>query len=316
MTVVPFVAGPIIHRFPKRRKAYRHQIEDPQRGLIPIYGDLYFAREGHRSDTLRILLHGISSTNRSPYLAPHVHSGLESGDDVLTLALRGSLGLGGDHYHAGLTDDLHQVFGDPRLSVYRYISLIGFSMGGLTALNFLKECEDQRLSSTVALCPPVELGIVQSHLDELPQSMYRKVILSELKRAYKPLWHQSQETQAPLSADLKRVLKARTFDEWDQAVVLPRYKFASTREYRDLVSIHPSMLDQVIAPSLLIFDRGDPMVPFHKLGLDEHCRSNMCTVRVSDGGGHISFPKRLDLGYGSTLGIAGQVSAWIIQQRS
>lgn len=315
MTMLPFLTGPLLYRFPRGRQEYQHSFIDPDRGEINIYGDRYYAQEGKQAKTLRVLVHGLSSNHRSYYLAPHVQSALKAGDDALTLALRGALGLGTDHYHAGLTEDLHEVFNDARFSQYKEIVVIGFSLGGLVVLNFHLECQDDRLLSTVALCAPVNLAEVQAHLDRRAQTIYRHIVLRSLKIPYLSLWKRSQKSKSALKADLKRVLSAKTFEEWDKAVVITRFDFTSTQEYHERVSVSQESLSSKMVPSLVVFERADPMVPYHLLGYDEEQSSQFCTVRVSDGGGHISFSKGLDLGFEGALGITDQINSWIHLQR-
>ncbi len=314
MTIIPVLTGPLTKRFPKVRRDYLYQAHDRQRGETPIIGDFYPCNLHQRAKGLRILLHGISSNHRSPYLAPHVKSGLSAGDDVLSIALRGVLGRGHDHFHAGLTNDLHEVIADPDLSGYQEISLIGCSMGGLVTLNFALECKDSRVRGVAAICPPIQLDVIQAHLDQPQQALYRRLILSRIKTPYQSIWHNAQRAQMPLGSDLQAVLSARSIEEWDRVVILPRFAFESTDEYYAQVSISTAQLQEAPIPTLLVFDRGDPMIPLPLLNLTENLvkpsYESLCTIKFTRGGGHINFPRALDLGYEGSLGIAGQVGAW------
>ncbi len=330
MTILPFLTGPLLHRFPKIKENYHFHCLDPVQGQVPIFGELYSYYSNRVLDVkdtdqstckkLRIILHGISSVPSSPYLAPYVHAGIQSGHDVLCLALRGALGKGHDHYHAGLTDDIFAVLQDPRLAHYEELSIVGCSLGGLLALNVARRFENSKelslnLTSVAAICPPLSMRQAQLHLDQTKQAIYRKVVLSSLKQAYRKLWQEAQKANKPFVSDLKAVMKVKTFAEWDREVVLPRFGFSSIEDYYQKVSISVEDLAQLKTQSLLIFDRADPMIPIANMGFtDQKCKKyGQSTVYITRGGGHIGFPFNFDLGLGKRKGIAQQVESWLTQ---
>ena len=310
MTIMPFMFGSLVHRFPANRTPFRASLIDPTSGTVKIYGDKYHVRDREQSRSLRILVHGISSTPRSPYLAPHIHAALGNGHDVLSLALRGALGRGHDHYHAGLTDELHAILADPQLSTYEEITILGCSLGGLVGLNFACECLDSRVKAVAAVCPPVRIDRVQAHLDRPSQAIYRHAILSSLKVPYRKLWYTAKKIGTPLKSELKTVLLVRSFDGWDREVVLPRFGFSSMSEYHERVSISPARLKTLKMPAYLLFDQDDPMVPIQQMEMEEGTHPSGYTVGISSGGGHLSFIKKLDLGFTAPVGVAPQLDAW------
>ena len=110
-------------------------------------------------------------------------------------------------------------------------------------------------------------------------------------------------------------MRVRTFAEWDQEVVLPRFGFLSLDDYYQEVSFTSEELTHLNTKSLLIFDRADPMVPIAKMGLeDQRFRQyGNSAVYITKGGGHIGFPYNFDLGLGEQRGIAKQVEFWFSQ---
>ena len=327
MTVLPFLTGPLIHHFPKNKEAYFYHCLDQERGKIPIFGDLYVCQMQpvfnskksifSRSEKLRIILHGISSTPKSPYLAPYVHAALKSGHDVLCLALRGALSKGHDHYHAGLTDDLFAVLKDPRLKHYKEVTILGCSLGGLLALNVARQCQDDypKLKGVASICPPICMQEAQVHLDRPQQRIYRRFVLTSLKLAYYKIWQQANHHNKPFKSKFWKVMRVKTFADWDKEVVLPRFGFSSIADYYQKVSINSADLNHLKLDSLLIFDRADPMVPIAKMGLEdrEYKEYGKSSVYITKGGGHIGFPFNLDLGLGEKKGIAKQVEFWFSQ---
>lgn len=330
MTILPFLTGPLIHRFPKRKEQYQYFCLDDVQGKVPIFGDLYFfqkntsLKEATESKKLRIILHGISSTPSSPYLAPYVHAAISSGHDVLCLALRGALGKGHDHYHAGLTDDVFAVLNDPRFEHYQDITLLGCSLGGLLALNVARQYDKSppilkaKLKGIASICPPLNMRQAQLHLDRPQQSLYRRVVIASLKLAYCKLWKQSKRNKTALKSKLWKVMRVKTFAEWDQEVVLPRFGFSSLDDYYQEVSFTHHELSNLNTRSLLIFDRADPMVPIAKMGLNDQRfkQYGNSSVYITKGGGHIGFPYNFDLGLGEQRGIAKQVEFWFSQSEN
>ena len=174
---------------------YRNHVNDPQRGPVPILGQLYRSHENQ--GRLVILLHGLASTPSDPYLRRMVRALRALNCDVLSIALRGSLGKGTDHYHAGLTDDICAIFADPRLSRYESICLAGYSLGGQIALRYALDHASPRLKGTVALCAPIDMRPCQIALDSPGLTPYRMSILTALKWTYHRLaWNARRCGQA------------------------------------------------------------------------------------------------------------------------
>jgi len=327
--------------FPPQRVIIRDVITDPERGSIPLLAHYYqiessrqleetFAemKPNNRTQTLCVLVHGLTSHPSSRYLSPYVHQGLNLGYDVISLALRGSVGEGTDHYHAGLTSDLRELLASTVCAKYEQIELIGFSLGGQVVLRYAYEGADSRVNSIGAVCPPLDLGIVQRHLDQPAQWIYRRVTLSSLKKAYQKIWHNARREGQPLSSQLDTVLKVNTIYDWDQYVVLSRFRFGSISEYHQRVSLSTNQLSQISIPTLIILSQLDPVIPFEGIKhliepfVDSYRTSAVTSVlsthvKVLNTGGHLGFPRKVDLNLGfPPASIERQLLTWMNSTKS
>ena len=330
-------------QFPPQRSELRIEIPDPEFGVLPLYAHEYQSdnlaetmskldassernreRIAHKEapQKLCVLVHGLASTPNSRYLAPYVHQGLDSGYDVIALALRGSVGEGVAHYHAGLTADVRELLASERCARYDEVILIGFSLGGQVVLRCAYEGIDPRVKSVGAVCPPIDLGVVQRHLDRPGQTIYRRFLLAGLKTAYLKIWDNADRSGTPLEADLDRVLKVQTIYGWDEHVVLPRFGFESVLSYQRQFSMSAEQLSQLTIPSYLVFSRFDPVVPLQEIKhhieplfttKDERSTGHsQAQAKVVEAGGHIRFPGRVDLNIDlPPSGMPHQLFAWM-----
>jgi uncharacterized protein len=307
-------------------------LDEPPQGRVPLIIDRYSAQESvqysaqesahegaARSSKLTVLIHGLSSLPNAPYLSPFVREGLAQGRDVISLALRGALSQGTDHYHAGFTGDLRALLASELCAAYQEIYVIGCSLGGLVTLRYAsddtQEGVDERVRAVMALCPPLDLTLVQRQLDKPSCALYRRQLLSSLKGAYQRIWRNAEAEGVPLKADLEQVMRSRSIYHWDERVVVPRYGFESVQAYHEATSMTEARLRELKRPSCVVFTRFDPIIPFHKLierspVLGEP-HSERLHVKLLPSGGHISFPKAVDLGVGAPpSSLASQLSRW------
>ena len=287
---------------------YRNHVNDPQRGPVPILGQLYRSHENQ--GRLVILLHGLASTPSDPYLRRMVRALRALNCDVLSIALRGSLGKGTDHYHAGLTDDICAIFADPRLSRYESICLAGYSLGGQIALRYALDHASPRLKGTVALCAPIDMRPCQIALDSPGLTPYRMSILTALKWTYHRLAWNARRCDQAMSCTSGQIRKINSFYEWDENVVCSRYGYPSVEADYQAVSVAPH-LGQMTTPTLLVFGADDPIVPLEAIEPYLKAASPAVDVRVTRPGGHLGFSRHLDLGQSAPHGLPKQVAAWI-----
>src|SRR5262249_46282807 len=114
----------------------------------------------------------------------------------------------------------------------------------------------------------------------------------------------------------EQVRAVRTFRQWDECIVVPRFSFRDAAHYYESMSVAPR-LRELRVPSLLVLAHGDPMVPpavvTPWLPPRNGAISPMLDVRWTGRGGHLGFPRDLDLGFGEDRGLSGQLASFARQ---
>jgi len=232
----------------------------------------------------------------------------EAGQASLRLSLRGADLSGEDFYHFGLTDDLRAALASPELRRFRRIFLVGYSLGGHIALRAAIDQIDSRLCGVAAICPPLDLIANAAAFDAPALTAYRRYIFAGLNRIYAAV---AARRKVPTAVAV--VKQARTCAERDELTVVPRFGFASARDYYLRAGVAPA-IHRLTIPSLLVASLNDPLVPPHTLRSVEANASPALTTRWVDTGGHIYFPARVDLRFGGGLGLERQAVSWLTRQ--
>lgn len=223
---------------------------------------------------------------------------------TLRLSLRGADGSGEDVYNAALTDDLGAAVASTEAMRYEEIFALGFSLGGHLVLRYAAGRHDRRLCAVAAVCAPLDLKACQIEIDRPTRALYRRYLLARLRRSVLAVHRRGRLMEPPW--ELRSV---RTIREWDRRVVAPRFGFADPEDYYTRSSVGPHLAGLSV-PALLVASQHDPMVPAATLRpwLADALRLE---VRWATRGGHLGFPRSLDLGEPGPLGIDGQVIEWL-----
>ena len=260
-----------------------------------------------RAENLVILLHGLGGGAASPYCR-HAMSHLEGEDlAILSMAMRGADRSGQDFYHCGLTADLHALLDDPWTRGFRNVFLLGFSVGGHVALKFATEEGAEKVRAVAAICCPLDLGACSDWMDGTGRNFYRRHVLRGLKEIYGAC----VEAGRPVPTPNEVVQKIDSFRAWDELTVVPRWGFDSADHYYASQSVSNRLKDLRI-PSLLIVAENDPMIPAWTIRPHLDSASSHLHVHWVEQGGHLGFPRKLNLGLGDEddLGLARQILAW------
>ncbi len=283
-------------------------VVDPKVGEVRLTGRFgEGAGQTTRADARRLLVgvHGLGGSAESRYLWQLARSAQAAGWAVLRLNLRGADRSGEDFYHGGLTADLHAALADPSLAGYEQIVVVGYSLGGHMALRWATEKGDPRVAAVAAVCPPLDLAAGQRAIDRPTARLYRWYLLGHLREIHGAC---SRRREQPVS--VAEAARISTLLEWDERIVAPRHGYEGARDYYEQASV-ASRLDRLRVPALLVATQGDPMVPASTVRGALPAASSRIDIRWVRGGGHVAFPRQLDLGETATPGLCPQLLAWV-----
>ena len=284
---------------------WKVELDDPISGRIHEVG-VFHARDN--TDRLIILIHGLGSNPSAGYVRRATDAFMDMGYAVLRLSFRGATGDTPDFYNAALTAGLHAALADERITRYQKRYIMGFSLGGHMALRYATEVHGDAAIKVAAICPPLSLEGCQINLDRAPINLYRRHCLKGLRRTVRIAEMQAQERGRSLGIDVSRLDAIQTFREWDGYVVATRFGYTDAADYYARASAGP-VLDQLKIPALVVATRYDPMVPIETI--KPYTDVGQVTAIISDRGGHVGFPKDLDLGFGPKRGLEAQICGWL-----
>ncbi|HEV3458854.1 MAG TPA: alpha/beta fold hydrolase [Thermoanaerobaculia bacterium] len=275
-------------------------VEDPVVGPVKLSGRLrqcppVAAAAG--GGELVVLLHGLGGTIDSHYIRRGALAAEAAGLSCLRLHLRGADLSGEDYYHAGLTADLHAALASQELRPYDRIYVLGYSLGGHLVLRFATEPGDPRVVSVAAVCAPLDLGRAQQAIDRPDRWLYRRYLLSNLACLYAAV-----AARRPVPLPLAEVERLRKLRDYDERVVAPRHGFAGADDYYRRASVAPR-LGELRLPALLVNSAGDPMVAASAVRPALELPVPRLEVRWVAGGGHVGFPRGVDLGLDPKAGL-------------
>jgi len=282
---------------------WQTSVSDEVRGSVRLTG----AWSPSPDPVTMIIIHGLGGCSDSGYVRAAAAAGHRRGFGVLRLNLRGADRRGEDYYHGGLTADLVAAIASPELAPVTTIVLMGYSLGGHVALCYMADRPDPRVVAMAAICPPLDLDACCTVIDRPSRSPYRFYMLKLLKEIYRQV-----AARHPVPMPVEQAERIRVQREFDHRVIAPRHGFEGVDDYYQRASVGPH-LGRIDRPALLVWGEQDPMVPAastrrftNGVGEPLDCR----WVR----GGHLGFPRGLDLGQEAPRGLENQVVGWLSAQ--
>jgi predicted alpha/beta-fold hydrolase len=287
---------------PARRlgRPWSTNVADAALGTVRLTGELVASS----TPRLCILVHGLGGSPASIYVRRTAAALAAAGTSCLCLALRGADRLGEDFYNVAQAADLHVVCADPALAAYGEIHVVGFSMGGHTAMHFARTAADPRVRTCTAVCTPVDLQAAQRHIDDPRRRFYCRWVLAGLKEIYAAV-----AARRPVPTPVAEVMAVRTILEWDELAISKRYGFRSAAHFYEASSVAPH-LGSLAVPTLLVLADGDPLVPPSVVVPWLPGTAANLHVRCAPRSGHLAFRRDLDLGFGPRHGLAAQLQGF------
>ncbi len=280
-------------------------VEDPDRGPVRLTGLL---TERPEARALVLVIHGLGGHPDRYYSRRAAQAADDAGFSCLRFAMRGADLAGEDFYHTALAGDLAAAIASPELARYDRIYIIGYSIGGHVALHLGAEVEDPRVRGIAAVCSPLDLVKACEFIDGPRPWFYRLHVLRGLKKMYDEV---ARRREVPTPA--KDVRRTRTFREWDSMTIVPRYGFESVDHYYRTASVAPR-LPHLRVPAIWVGDEHDPIAPPSTVRAAIDGSRGKLEAHFLSRGGHVTFPSRLDLGFGPRPGLEAQLISWLLDR--
>jgi len=285
--------GPLVR--PRRAvPLFRERIETPDGDEL-----LLDHLDGPAGAPRLLVLHGLEGSSFSPYVQGILSLASRLGWRATALNFRScarvpeSPGRWIENgrprlYHSGETEDLAYVLsllaardaGRPLLAA-------GFSLGGNALLKWLGENPDQGLvAAAAAVSVPFDLAAGARNLETATGRLYVSHFLSTLLPKARSLARRFPEAKERL--DLRRLSRARTFFDFDDAGTAPLHGFAGAEDYWERSS-SLRVLGSISIPVLALSSEDDPFLPREALERARGTASSAVTFALSRRGGHAGF---------------------------
>ncbi|MCE5294870.1 MAG: alpha/beta fold hydrolase [Chlamydiales bacterium] len=223
-----------------------------------------------------VLVHGLGGCHTSNYMVRLARKFYDNNVKVVRVNLRGcgsGIGLSSRPYHGGRSDDLLAVLKALKsLHPHTDIHLIGFSLGANIALKLAGELgsdASKLLQQTIAVCPPVDLGLTVSRMQKFRNSIYHAYFLKKVCHQAKP-W-----LRTPV----------RSIYEFDDQITARNWGFTGAEDYYKRSSSR-YFLSRIKHPCKVLFAEDDPFIAKELIELAHNMPLELFTTKH---GGHMGF---------------------------
>jgi len=193
-------------------------------------------------------------------------------------------------YHSGETGDLGFVVRtltarEPSGTLYA----VGVSLGGNVLLKWLGEQGARsRVEAAVTISVPYDLSAAARHLEQGAGRFYAAGFLRSLKAKALDLVRRFPDAGRGRCLDARRIARARTLREFDDAATAPLHGFASAEDYyRRSSSLR--FLERIEVPVLCLGSEDDPFLPRKSIEKARAEASPDVEIITTPWGGHAAF---------------------------
>ena len=280
---------------PRRRVALRREVLQTPDGdeLVVDHLDAVSAKAHF------ILLHGLEGSTNSVYIQGTLAAIAARGQAATAINFRSCArdprqlshmlpNRRPRFYHSGETEDFDFVV---RTMSARMpdtpLLAFGASLGGNATLKWLGEHPGQKLITAAAtLSVPYDLGAGAKYMEQGAGPFYVSRFLRTLKKKVQRVVEEFPETGKILDVD--RIMKARSFREFDDSATAPLHGFKDADDYYTRSS-SLQYLSRITTPTLCISADDDPFLPRDVLDRAKSSASPSVEFRITRGGGHVGF---------------------------
>jgi predicted alpha/beta-fold hydrolase len=245
---------------------------------------------GSTAAPLVVLFHGLEGDSGSPYALAVMAAAAARGWRGAVPHFRGcsgELNRAPRAYHSGDSEEIDWIlrrFAAEPGTTGAPLFAVGVSLGGNALLKWLGERNQDAafVAAAAAVCPPQDLEAGARALASGFSLLYARNFLKTLKR--KSL---SKLAQYPGLFDRERMLGARDFFDFDDAVTAPMHGFSSCYDYWTRSSCRPFLAD-IRVPTRVLNALNDPFIPVQALATPSDV-SRPVELHYPAHGGHVGF---------------------------
>ncbi len=295
-----WLAGPHLQTVWGRLSRPRDAVRLARERLVAPDGELLHldSLEGKRGTPRVLLLHGLEGSSRSVYIQGLLLKIRARGWRATVLNFRSCAWEGAPSrpvpvrrarlYQSGDTDDLaHVVSILAARETDTPLFAIGVSLGGNVLLKWLAEEAGRfRITRACVISVPYDLAEGARHMEDGLGPLYVRIFLRSLRRKVQDVVRRFPEARGRI--DLRRVLKATTFREFDDAATAPLHGFVDAADYYTRSS-SLGLLSRIAVPTLCLSSADDPFLPRAVLGRAVEAASPSMRLVVTARGGHVGF---------------------------
>lgn len=268
----------------------RERISTPDGDFLDLDWATVHGRPAPAADApLVLVVHGLEGSAASSYVLETCRALWDRGLRSVAMNFRscsGEMNRTARFYHAGASDDVALVL---ELLAAREpetpLGMIGYSLGANMTLKYLGETgAGARVRAAAAVSVPFDLGAGSDKLDaSVMGRFYTGIFVRSLRRKYR----QKRALIGDTCNDA-RVLKARSFREFDGAATAPLHGFRDAEHYYGSQS-SKNFLAGVRVPTLVIHAVDDPFVAEKAIERQALAANPAFTAVITPHGGHVGF---------------------------
>lgn len=191
-------------------------------------------------------------------------------------------------YHSGETEDFDFVVRllQSRMPQSRIVAF-GASLGGNALLKWLGEHPNQSIATAAAtLSVPFDLAAGASHLERGAGPLYVSRFLRTLKKKVAQVVDDFPEARSLI--DIRTMMRAKSFREFDDAATAPLHGFKDADDYYTRSS-SLQYLSRITTPTLCVNAEDDPFLPHDVLQRARAAASPSVEFVTTPYGGHVGF---------------------------
>lgn len=237
-----------------------------------------------------VFLHGLEGSSEAGYIKSFAQEALDRGFGVHRVNARtcgGTEHLCETMYHSGLTTDARVILESLDSRSLSPLFLVGFSLGGNTALKLAGELgHNHLLAGVCAVSTPIDLSACVDRIEERQNFLYARRFVSRLRDRVR-----RKSRISPHLYTTDGVDRVKTIREFDDRFTAPLFGFGNAANYYATQSA-AGYLERIRVPALLIAAQDDPLVPFQIYKHPALERNPAVTLIAPKHGGHLGFLSR------------------------